>query len=250
MFTHSYSIVIATFDLRFKSHFVPLMEDLHRQGTAASPEIIVMVNGPHRAQFSDEYRRDILSFLSNYENAYPTLFPSFQSLSKLWNRGILTAQHEMVLVLNDDLRVKPGFLQAVDEEVRSRGQSFIINGSFSHYVAFKSELIEVGFFDERLLGVGEEDGDFAWRFYKKYGRDIASVQIPFIHNIESDTADPQVAKGIRKYSKFNREFITNKKYKRSIFGHKGMFDHKVVQQIDDLQQYPYESFYRSHLKDL
>jgi glycosyltransferase involved in cell wall biosynthesis len=245
-----YSIVITTFDRRFQSHLIPLLNDIHNQNIPPPNEVIVMINGPHRSNFNQEYRRQILTFLSDYENVYPTMFPNFQSLAKLWNRGILTAQHDMVLVLNDDLRLEPMFFESLEKEISSRSRTFRINGSFSHYMAFKPELIEVGFFDERLLGIGEEDGDFAWRYYKKFGREISSVNIPFVDNIQSDIADPGFSKGIRNYSKFNREFILNTKYKRSIFGHKSMFDYKVVQQVEDLPQYPYENFYRAHLKDL
>ena len=246
----NYSIVITTFDRRFKSHFVPLFHDIVSQNISPSVEIIVMINGPLRSRFNQEYRRQILTFLSEYENAYPTMFPNFQSLSKLWNRGILTSKHDMVLVLNDDIRLKPSFFESFENEIASQTKTFRINGSFSHYAAFKPELIEVGFFDERLLGIGEEDGDFAWRYYKKYGREISSINIPLIDNIQSDIADPGFSKGIRNYSRFNREFILNKKYKKSIFGHKSMFDYKVIEQIEDQVQYPYENFYRTHLKDL
>ena len=209
-----------------------------------------MINGPHRSDFNQYYRKKILALLSNYEKVYPTMFPNFQSLAKLWNRGILTAQNDMVLVLNDDLRLEPMFFQNLEKEIASRSSTFRINGSFSHYVIYKPELIDVGFFDERLLGIGEEDGDFAWRYYKKFDREISSVNIPFVDNIQSDIADPGFSKGIRNYSKFNRDFILTTKYKRSIFGHKGMFDHKVTQQLEDLPQYPYENFYRAHLKEL
>jgi hypothetical protein len=246
----NYSIVITTFDRRFQSHFVPLLKDIYNQNISPPNEIIVMINGPHRSEFDPEYRREILKYLSNYENIFPTMFPNFQSLSKLWNRGILTAQQDMVLVLNDDLRLQPTFFEVLEREIVSSSGTFRINGSFSHYVAFKPDLIEVGFFDERLLGIGEEDGDFAWRYFKKFGREISSVNIPLVDNIQSDIADPGFSKGIRNYSKFNREFILNTKYKRSIFGHKSMFDYKVVQKIGDQTQYPYENFYRIHLKDL
>ncbi|MGA7750731.1 MAG: glycosyltransferase [Gallionella sp.] len=245
-----YSIVITTFDLRFQSHLVPLLQDIHNQNASPPDEIIVMINGPHQVDFDQEYRKQVLMFLSGYENVYPTMFPNFQSLSKLWNRGVLTARHDMVLVLNDDLRIKPEFFEILYKEIFSRSSTFRINGSFSHYVMFKPELMEVGFFDERLLGIGEEDGDFAWRFYKKYGKDIPSVDIPHIDNIQSDIADQGFKKGIRNYSKFNREFILSTKYKKSMFGHRGMFDHKVTQQLEDLSQYPYEAFYRAHIKDL
>ena len=173
-----YSIVITTFDRRFQSHFIPLLQDIASRNISPPPEIIVMINGPHRSDFNQEYRGHILTFLSDHENVYPTMFPNFQSLSKLWNRGILTAQHDVVLVLNDDLRLKPMFFEALEEEVTSHSRTFRINGSFSHYVAFKPELIEVGFFDERLLGIGEEDGDFAWRYFKKFGRESFLSRYP------------------------------------------------------------------------
>lgn len=245
-----YSIVITTFDRRFKSHFIPLLEDIHNQSISPPNEIIVMINGPHNSEFNQDYRGQILTCLSGYENVYPTMFPNFQSLSKLWNRGILTAQHDTVLVLNDDLRLDTMFFEALEKEIISQSSTFRINGSFSHYVMFKPELIDVGFFDERLLGLGEEDGDFAWRFYKKYGREVLSVNIPHVDNIQSDITDPGYSKGIRTASKFNRDFILTTKYKKSIFGHRSMFDYKVVQQLEDISQYPYENFYRAHLKDL
>lgn len=245
-----YSIVITTFDRRFHSHMVPLLQDIANNNIASPIEIIVMINGPHRPGFDQEYRKQVLTFLSGYENVYPTMFPNFQALAKLWNRGILTAQNDLVLVLNDDLRLEPMFFKILEKEITSRSETFRINGSFSHYVAFKPEVIEVGFFDERLLGIGEEDGDFAWRYHKKFGKEVPSVDIPYVDNIQSDIADPGFSKGIRNYSKFNRDFILSTKYKRSIFGHKGLFDYKVVQQIEDQLQYPYENFYRTHLKDL
>ena len=246
----SYSIVITTFDRRFESHFIPLVEDVFDKPKSNYNDIIVMVNGPHCSDFNQDYRKQILFFLSKYKNVYPTIFPNFQSLSKLWNRGILTSLHEVVLVLNDDLRLKPKFFEVLEEKIASNSGSFRINESFSHYVIYKQELIDVGFFDERLLGLGEEDGDFVWRYYKKYAKEFPSVEIPYIDNIQSDIADPGYSKGIRTASKFNREFILNNKYRRSIFGHKGMFDYKVAQRMEDQTQYPYENFYREHLKDL
>ena len=61
----------------------------------------------------------------------------------------------------------------------------------------RTELIEVGFFDERLLGLGEEDGDFCWRYHERYDYEIRSITIPGIANVQSDLADPGYAKGIR-----------------------------------------------------
>lgn len=168
----NYSIVITTFDRRFNQFFVPLVRSIKAQRPAV--EIIVTANGPCRADFNEDYRRALLAFLATQTNCFPIVFPTFQSLAKMWNRGILNASHEQVLVLNDDLHITTGpedsFFDALETNLITNKGTFKINGSFSHFVISKEDLIAVGFFDERLLGLGEEDGDFYWRFHEKFGR--------------------------------------------------------------------------------
>ena len=151
--------------------------------------------------------------------------------------------------MNDDLHISTdseyGFFNHLEQALSKGAETFKINGSFSHYMISKSDLIDVGFFDERLLGLGEEDGDFYWRFYEKFGREIPSLTLPLIDNICSDIADEGYAKGIRTAAKFNREFIKKIKYKESLLGgYRGMFDKRVKKVLLDDRQYPYEVFYR------
>jgi hypothetical protein len=240
------SVVITTFDKRFDTFLVPLIAEIKRQ--RPNIEIILMVNGPAKDDFSEEYRTNVLSYIARFPTVFPTVFPSFQSLAKLWNRGSLTATNNRTLVLNDDISLSSengvSFFDLLDSALEKNLGSFKINGSFSHFILDKQELMEVGFFDERLLGLGEEDGDFFWRYYQKYRKEIPSVDIALIHNVQSDLADDGYTKGIRTASKFNRDFIQNKKYKKTILGgYRGMFDHKVSQVLEDQKQYPYEEFY-------
>lgn len=249
----NYSIVITTFDKRFQEFLIPLITNIKQERPAV--EIIVTANGSCKASFNEDYRRQLLSFLAQQPNCFPIVFPNFQSLAKMWNRGILTATHEQVLVLNDDLNipsgVKGGFFDKLESLLHSHPGTFKINGSFSHYVISKKELIEVGFFDERLLGLGEEDGDFYWRYHEKYSREIPSIDLPSIDNINSDVADEGYTKGIRTAAKFNREFIKKTKYKKTIWGgYRGMFDDRVTKSIPDEKQYPYEDFYRENFNNL
>jgi len=105
-----------------------------------------------------------------------------------------------------------------------------------------------GFFDERLLGLGEEDGDFYWRFHERYGKEIPSIELPSIDNINSDIADSGYTKGIRTAAKFNRDFIKQVKYQQVLIGgYRGMFDKRVKKRIEDASQYPYEHFYRENI---
>ncbi len=246
----NYSIVITTFDKRFQQFLVPLVRNIKTDRPRI--EIIVTANGSCNAAFNEEYRQELLKFLADQSNCFPIVFPTFQSLAKMWNRGILTATHEQVLVLNDDLNIpsgiKGGFFDKLEDALVDHRGSFKINGSFSHYVISKQELIDVGFFDERLLGLGEEDGDFYWRFHERYGKEIPSIELPSIDNINSDIADSGYTKGIRTAAKFNRDFIKQVKYQQVLIGgYRGMFDKRVKKRIEDASQYPYEHFYRENI---
>jgi len=243
----NYSIVITTFDKRFDEFLVPLIRNIKHERPGV--EIVITANGSCRAPFNENYRQALLTFLSSQVNCFPVVFPNFQSLAKMWNRGILNASQDRVLVLNDDLNIptntENGFFELLEQALIRQPGTFKINGSFSHYVIEKTELIDVGFFDERLLGLGEEDGDFFWRYHEKYGREIPSVKLPNIDNINSDIADDGYTKGIRTAAKFNREYIKNVKYKEVLIGgYRGMFDKRVKKQVPDEPQYPYETFYR------
>jgi hypothetical protein len=243
----NYSIVITTFDKRFGDFLVPLVKSIKLERPEV--EITIVANGSCRAHFNENYRRSLLEFLATQSNCFPIVFTTFHSLAKMWNRGILNASEEKVLVLNDDLHISTdseyGFFNHLEQALSKGAETFKINGSFSHYMISKSDLIDVGFFDERLLGLGEEDGDFYWRFYEKFGREIPSLTLPLIDNICSDIADEGYAKGIRTAAKFNREFIKKIKYKESLLGgYRGMFDKRVKKVLLDDRQYPYEVFYR------
>lgn len=241
-----YSIVITTFDKRFDSDLIPLITSI--KTLRPTVEIILTVNGPCRSHFDQGYLSRLMYFLANWENIYPTIFPEFQSLAKMWNRGVLTASHERILILNDDLKILSNdvisFFDNFERVLESAPDTFIINGSFSHFVVSKREVMEVGFFDERLLGLGEEDGDFYWRYHEKFNREIPEIDIELIDNIHSDVTDGGYTKGIRTASKFNRDFIKTRKYKDILLGgYKGMFDKRVKKLLVDEVQYPYETFY-------
>lgn len=241
-----YSIVITTFDKRFESDLVPLIQSIKE--LRPNMEIILTVNGPAHADFDQQYRARLFEFLAKYNGIYPVVFPTFQSLAKLWNRGVLAATNNSVLVLNDDLKIQKldgrSFFDDLDSALQLAPETFTINGSFSHFMISKKELLEVGCFDERLLGLGEEDGDFYWRYHEKYNREIPNLEVGLIDNVHSDVADSGYTKGIRTASKFNREFIKEQKYKDVLLGgYRGMFDKRVKKILTDQEQYPYESFY-------
>ena len=235
------SIGITTFKHRYEKYFMPLLNTFENE---VDSEIIVAINGEHKEKFDDNYRQKILSEIADRENTFPIIFPKFRGLSKLWNSIILTATSDYVLLLNDDVTIDASnFLQHVEACISQYQTSFKINGSWSHVVLKKSEVAALNYFDERLLGIGEEDGDFEWRYFNFYQKPFLSVNIPgIINHIDMSHAPTNiVATNSGKYSKFNRDLMKNI-YEFSEHGYRGMFDYNA-RHTGMAIQYPYEKFY-------
>lgn len=232
---YNYSIVIVTYDKRYQDNFIPLIKEIKRQ--ASSIEISLMINGSYDKQFDEEYRKNILKFISEYESIYPQFYTRFTSLSKLWNRGIQNSTNARVLVLNDDVIIKDGFLDLV-KSIDSENLT-LINGIFSHFLINKNFLNSINWFDERFLGVGWEDVDIR----HKMSHNINNIDTSLILSLHNENYSMQHqnikyalgAQGPSKYTKFNEIFF-NQKYSSN----------PGSEQV----QYPYWEFETSRYKDL
>jgi len=198
----------------------------------------------------------MLEFLSIRKNVFPIFFPVFRGLSKLWNTILIHASNEAVLMLNDDTLITDRkFMEKISSILEQNGgRSFLINRSWSHFVARKEEMARLGYFDERLLGIGEEDGDMVWRYIREYGAPMASHPVKGFKNYAEETMaeKPENIKchSGSKYSLFNRRFVLEKKYGASPQGIKGLFDDPMEMKDEGPDQYPNERFYRDHHDEL
>lgn len=249
------SIGITTFEHRFDQYFIPLLSRVREYDNET--EIIVAVNGEHNKDFGEDYRKKILEFLSTRKNVYPVFFPRFRGLSKLWNTIIIHATHDHILMLNDDIMItKRNFIEKVKGKITQHdGKSFVINQSWSHYVINRMEIDELGYFDERLLGIGEEDGDITWRYINKYEKPLLNFKMRGIINYADETVHTYKPVNIQchsgtKYSQFNRQFMFEQKYKNDSNGIKGMFEQPMSMNDKEPHQYPNEQFYRKHKQEL
>ncbi len=240
------SIGITTFERRFKTYFDPLLRRIREfEGDA---EIIVAINGEHDQSFGEEYRASILQSIAGIKNVYPIMFPRFRGLAKLWNTIIIHASNDHILILNDDVMINDkNFITDIKKAAeKNSGKSFVINESWSHFFINKAEIDELGYFDERLLGIGEEDGDLCWRYINLYGRPIANFKISGFRNFAQDTISEAplniVSRPNMKYSEFNRNFIM-KKYGPHESGIRGIFDRPVKMLDSGEKQYPNEKFF-------
>lgn len=122
-------------------------------------------------------------------------------------------------------------------------------------MANREEIDELGYFDERLLGIGEEDGDMTWRYLHAFGRPIANFKLRGFENYSEDTVRTYSPLNIRthsgtKYSLFNRRFTFGTKYRPDPEGVQGMFEMPVMVKDPGPNQYPNERFYWQHKDDL
>jgi predicted glycosyltransferase involved in capsule biosynthesis len=249
------SIGITTFEARFERYFVPLLSKIKE--VAPDNEVIVAINGEHQQPFGEEYRRRVLESIAMHRRVFPVVFPQFRGLSKLWNSIVIHASQDYVLMLNDDIMITAkGFLEDICSAIRkNKGRTFLINRSWSHFLVSRQELDDLGYFDERLLGIGEEDGDMTWRYIHRYGNQITNVRMKGFVNYAEETVNSYKPINIQthsgtKYSLFNRRFMSSEKYAPDPGGIRGMFSKPVVLKNPGKEQYPNERFYWERRNEL
>jgi hypothetical protein len=240
------TIGITTFSKRF-GLLSKLINQIREVNT--SDNILICVNGEQNGNFDNQYRKNILDLCLKYDKVYPIFFIEMRGLSKMWNTLIINSNEENILLLNDDLEI---YDNRVFETIKSYIKSTEfhgftrINHSFSHFLVNKKTIDILGYFDERLLGFGEEDGDIYYRCLKNNIK-IYDIHINGFNNLVSNIRHENVKSGIGKYSKFNRDFIYNEKYKTDFNSpYRGMFDSPMKELLDNENQYPYEKFFNKN----
>ena len=248
------TIGITTFADRFEKYFKPLLNRIREFDNHT--EIIVAVNGEHNQAFNESYRQKILAFLSPQQNVFPIMFPVFRGVAKLWNSIIIHASNHYILMLNDDIMINsPTFVEDIKRQIiLNEYRSFTINNSWSHFLISRKEIDYLGYFDERFLGIGEEDGDISWRYFHEYRREIANVKLKYFDNFAEETVNSYKPVNIEchsgtKYSRFNRNFI-QQKYVNDQYGIPGLFGQPVRLADQGPEQYPNERFFHQNKNKL
>ena len=199
----NYSVCITTFSKRFN-----FLEKLVSQVRSFSNcDILISINGDYKQEFNNEYRKQILNLCLKYDNIYPMFFPEQRGLAKMWNELVIHSKTDWCLMLNDDVELTlDDIFTTTIPSLGDKPDLRRINGSFSHFLIHKVCLDELGYFDERLLGFGEEDGDIFYRYIERYNSWIQELYVHGFINIVSDIRDENITAGVGKYTKFNRDF--------------------------------------------
>jgi hypothetical protein len=247
------TICITTFKRR-----LPLFKNLVDNIKKFYPdiEILVAINGEYKESVDNNYRKEILSYISSKKNVIPIMYTEFRSLAKLWNNLVIFSKTNYNLILNDDLSFDNGkLIECIQDVIEKTNLGlFTLNRSWSHFVVSKIELDKIGYFDERLLAIGEEDGDILWRYQEKYNKSVFTVNINGIKNLacDYDIAPTNMDTHVDNKPKFNAIFAKEYKYKLDKNGINGIFGAPYARVLSDDKQYPYEMFYlknKENIKD-
>ena len=236
----SFAIGITTFKARFE-RVKTLISSIRSKGDWT---IVLAINGEYNEPIDEEYRSKILKLASDTPNCIVSMFPEFRSLAKLWNTILINSPKDWNLILNDDVVINDQFSFASLESVAKENISnaFAINGSWSHYFINRKLVETVGWFEERLLGIGEEDTDMFWRI-EEIGKKVYKPTMGGIMNFHDGSKPSGVKTGVMHYSAYNRDFIFNKKYSKADSGIEGMFGEPRKKEMDSINSYPNEKFY-------
>jgi hypothetical protein len=211
MSKNPYTIGVVTYHARFESYFKPLIKKL--RSVFPDKEILVIVNGHPDKTLQISYLSQVTEFLIEFRNVRYLTYDEHQSLSKCWNQLVILTRTEKILIMNDDTQVAELFREELEKKLSDKDFS-TINSSWSHFLISKGIIRKVGWFDERLLGIGHEDIDYGLRMsmanieatntecfgLKNY---VASQDNPGWKNISPNGQ-------AKRYSHFNFEFFNEK----------------------------------------
>ncbi len=201
------AIVITTFEARFDLFAIPLIKQIRQ---SLDTPIFLMVNSNYTGPSQGRKLQKFLSEIAEFNDVYPTFFGQMQGCASMWNESIANSGKENYFIFNDDISVNPQTLASqllIVLEATHASPLIRINESFSHFLITKKCVKDVGWFDERFLGFGEEDIDYLQRYAAVYKTLPESVYFPDILTFIDSSHDPSVSTRGEKYSLFNRCLI-------------------------------------------
>ena len=241
------AIVITTFEARFEAFAIPLISQIR---SISDIEIFVIINGNYGITRSRSQLNKFLRKIVLWEGVNPIVFNTMQGCAKMWNSGIIHADCQYTFIFNDDIIIsEKSFLNDI-RSARSLAVSrglVTINSSWSYFCISQETIKNVGFFEERFLGFGEEDGDYRYRYQEFAGELVANINLSGFLNVVDESRDARVSAGIGKYSLFNT-CLMREMYQESENGITGSFDIPMKKQVDYLNPNPV-FFFRKHFQE-
>jgi len=114
----------------------------------------------------NKYHEEITAFLDNrrFANTIPLMYPRTTSLASRWNDAIRRSRPcaDNYFIMNDDVTLDPAFRRELASAIDENNLACNF-GCFNYFMLSGRCVDTIGYFDEGLCGIGEEDGDYEIR---------------------------------------------------------------------------------------
>lgn len=208
---YTFSIGIVTYVDRYDLFFKPLIKNLIT--LFPNTQFVIAINGYYDIEKQNQYLKEIKLFLGTFQNVKIVAFQEPQSLSKLWNLLIKNSETEKTFIFNDDIKVSWLFRKFLYSSKILSENIALINRSWSHFLISKTIIKQVGWFDERFPGVGNEDEDYECRLVFN-DIEIKSFRLSGVKNVSFITKNFSYGANTEsinvKYVKENKLFFDKK----------------------------------------
>ncbi len=155
------TIGITTYRDRFEGCLKPLLPKI--SALFPKDQVIVIANGHYLEDEQRDYISRFNEFCSGFGNVVTEAYIEPRGLSSLWNMVIEKSGQQAVLILNDDIMIRPGFRRVVRSMLAGSDLVVTVNSSWSHFLITPEAVARVGLFDEGLKEIGGEDDDYLAR---------------------------------------------------------------------------------------
>lgn len=149
-----------------------LTDSLHYRDFGQRPFTYIFYNGPTKAS---EFEA-----LPNFK-FNEVEFPQEHGLTSIWNKALIFAPTDWVLLCNDDIEFKQGWLEYLEEKIAAGAHDLIHLFGYGCFLMHKKLLLSVGWFDERFRGGGYEDNDYQLRIMEAGLKSRVDISRDFIY---------------------------------------------------------------------
>ena len=236
----SRGILITTFEKRQFEAALPLVKAIRRE--KIEYPIAVFINGNLESDQDPIARQKFIRELSNFEGVSIVCSNVMTGISRNWNLGIQLLGTDSILCLSDDVLIHADAKRDLENAFNiAEVELFLTIGSFASFIVTRRCIREIGWFDERFIGFGEEDGDYIWRFLAHFKRKPRNYYTSSLEHLDMQSKGSEISFGGSKYSLTNIVF-RKIKYSEKKTGIQGTFDVPHELNLEENDLHPLETF--------
>lgn len=146
------------------------------KGSLNRPQLNILHDSPKC--FENHNSVKTADAFADLDNVRSIILPDKSGLAELWNWCVIMAPTDWVLICNDDIVFKKGWLQYLERKIKEG----FLQINIGHYGAFclhKSLILKLGWFDNRFLGGGFEDVSHQLRISEAGLKDYVDISNDF-----------------------------------------------------------------------